>query len=274
MENVVIFPMDTGRFRTSQISEGMTYEVHGELVNRPQESTTSATSEPNTPFGSYTAPVLPRHSNSAKVPQQMYRATKKTFRKAVSLVSLTSTVPMRASTSKASRLEYTIVTQIYLCLTAEQCNVTSVCDLVAEQVGFPVILLDSKCYPLSANAGTCGVDFWKTSRKILAASKSLYVQLSGSDDPAPDAETAPQAKKPWQETLVLEKIAALEKKVSVPVEMSKAMQCSICQGIASPPVVSSCCQSSCEGWHHCVCTGIGLHFLRTTTFAAAKRVVK
>ena len=125
-------------------------------------------------------------------------------------------------------MEYTIVTQIYLCLTAEQCNVTSVCDLVAEQVGFPVI---RKCYPLSANAGTCGVDFWKTSRKILAASKSLYVQLSGSE-----------TKKPRQETLVLEKIAALEKKVSVPVEMSKAMQCSICQGIASPPVVSSCCQ--------------------------------
>ena len=226
IENVAIFPVDTGQFHTSQISAGMTYEVHGEPVDR-SHGNSSTPVQPSTPFGSYTAPVFGTpHSSAAKAPQQIYshrnRLTKKSFRKAVSLVSLTGMDPMKPSTSKSSRLEYSIITQVYLCLTADQCNVTSVSDVVAEQVGFPVVLLDSKCYPLSSNAGTCGVDFWKSTRKILAASKSLYVQLCDDVDAAP-----PETKKPRQDTLVLEKIAALEKKVSVPSEMSKALQCNI-----------------------------------------------
>ena len=103
IENVVIFPMDTGRFHTSQISEGMTYEVHGELVTDRRAPLQLL---PNqillldlTLLLCYQGtPILLRYLN-----KQMYRATKKTFRKAVSLVS---TDPMRASTSKASRLEH------------------------------------------------------------------------------------------------------------------------------------------------------------------------
>ena len=41
---------------------------------------------------------------------------------------------------------------------------------------------------------------------------------------------------------LLEKVTAIDKKVSLPSELSKALQCSICKGVASQPVVSSCCQ--------------------------------
>ena len=37
-----------------------------------------------------------------------------------------------------------------------------------------VVLLDSKCYPLTENESTSSESFWKSSRKILAANKSLY----------------------------------------------------------------------------------------------------
>ena len=97
----------------------------------------------------------------AKAPQHFtntIRVSKKTFRKGVSLVALTGADATKPGTSKAPRLNYSIVTQVYLCLSPEQCNVASISDLVAEQPGFPVIL--------SANAGTCGVDFGKSSRKL------------------------------------------------------------------------------------------------------------
>ena len=109
---------------------------------------------------------------------------------------------------------------------------------MAKQVGFAVILLDSKCYPLPSSPVTSGFDFWKGSRKILAASKSLYTQLS--DD---DITDTPQPKKHKQgEALILEKLEILENRVSTPVEVRKALQCTVCQGVASPPVVYSCCQ--------------------------------
>ena len=72
-------------------------------------------------------------------------------------------------------------------------NVICIADLVAKQVGFPVILLNGKCYPLSASVGTCGLDFWRSTRKILAPSKSLYSQVNGNDDGGTCTDTPPQA---------------------------------------------------------------------------------
>ena len=46
--------------------------------------------------------------------------------------------------------------------------------MVSSNVGYDVILLDSKCYPLLDNSVTTSIDFWKSTRKILAASKSSY----------------------------------------------------------------------------------------------------
>lgn len=171
IENTAIFPTDTGSFRTTQISPGTTYQVHGELAAK------RTAAQPNSPFGMYTGPVFTSgqrpHSTPTNQPH-FTRVPKKAIRKPISLVSLTSMDASRPSTSKASKMEYSVVTQVFLCLTPNQCNVRTVSDLMTEQVGFPVILLDSKCYPLSSNSGTSGTDFWKSNRRILAASKSLY----------------------------------------------------------------------------------------------------
>ena len=53
---------------------------------------------------------------------------KKSVRKAVSLVSLSSVDTTKASTSKArgQRMDYSVVTQVLLCLEPDQCNVRSV----------------------------------------------------------------------------------------------------------------------------------------------------
>ena len=106
-------------------------------------------------------------------------------------------------------------------------------DLVARQVGFPVILLDSKLYPLLSNEGTSDVDFWRSTRKILAASKSLYQQLSVQEPALEDVEGEmhPTArKKPRKDILqeILDKVSVIEKKVSTSSEVAKALQCSIC----------------------------------------------
>lgn len=41
------------------------------------------------------------------------------------------------------------------------------------------MLLNSKCYPLMNNDNMCYPDFWRSTRKILAASKSMYEKQGG-----------------------------------------------------------------------------------------------
>ena len=167
IENTAIFPDDTGQFRPSQLNAGVTYEVHGDCMDNSVEQSTA--SQPSTPYGAYTAPVYPPS-------QQLFIRTSKSksIRRSISLVSLSEVDPTKPCSSKALKFEYTIVTQLYVCLGPDQCNVGSVTDLVSKQVGFSVILLDCKCYPLPSSPGTCGIDFWKGTRKILAASKTLF----------------------------------------------------------------------------------------------------
>ena len=248
IENTAIFPTDTGQFRSPQISAGMTYEVHGERKSKDESSPSPQIQRPCTPYGSYPSPLFASSQSFNALQQPPPRMPKKAIRKAVSLVSLTAADPTKASSSKVSRLEYSIVTQVFLCLTPEQCNINSMSDLVARQVGFPDILLDSKCYSLSNNSGTIyWIWFLEKQRKFLPASKSLYEELTGHSttiDSNLEAMQPPPAKKQRQEDMLieLEKVTAIDKKVSLPSELSKALQCSICKGIALPPVVSSCCQ--------------------------------
>ena len=86
---------------------------------------------------------------------------------------------MKPSSSKTNGLSYTIVTQVIVSINSSECNVTSVSDMVKTQLGLEVILLDSKLYPSFDNEATSGVEFWKSTRKIIAASRSLYEKLGG-----------------------------------------------------------------------------------------------
>ena len=78
-------------------------------------------------------------------------------------------------------MQYTIVTTVNISLdpTRGECSLKAVCEKVSEQVGFEVILLDSKCYHLFASVETADPDFWKSSRKIIAASKTHFEKLGG-----------------------------------------------------------------------------------------------
>ena len=71
-------------------------------------------------------------------------------------------------------MEYVIVTQVTVSLNPSSSNVWKVTELVNKQVDLDVILLDSKCYPLLENESTSGETFWRSTRKVQAASRSIY----------------------------------------------------------------------------------------------------
>ena len=54
------------------------------------------------------------------------------------------------------------------------CTVTAAAELVKQQFGFDIVLLDSKLFLLRDNSRSSGTDFWKSTRKIIAASKDVY----------------------------------------------------------------------------------------------------
>ena len=60
-----------------------------------------------------------------------------------------------------------------------ECNAPTVTEKVKNQVGFEAILLDSKLYPLIVNDSTSGLDYWKSSRKIIATSRTVYEKIVG-----------------------------------------------------------------------------------------------
>ena len=61
-----------------------------------------------------------------------------------------------------------------------QCNINEVCNnKVRDQVGFEVVLLDSKCYPLVTNGDTSDPDLWKSTIKIIAGPREVYISLGG-----------------------------------------------------------------------------------------------
>ena len=63
-ENVAIFPDESGQFRPSQLSVGLTYEVHGDSTDKPIMEP-SNTSQPSTPYGAYTSPAYPQSKQPA-----------------------------------------------------------------------------------------------------------------------------------------------------------------------------------------------------------------
>ena len=76
--------------------------------------------------------------------------------------------------SANGKLTLEIVSEVTVCLAdLDQCSVHDVAQLVKEQVGYDIILLNNKLYPILDAPSTHG-DFWQsTSWKILAASAKL-----------------------------------------------------------------------------------------------------
>ena len=114
----------------------------------------------------YKLPVYARPTFETTTTTSIFFKGKKGHSKTIGLVTLKST---------KGKLSSEIVTEVIVCLAdLDKCHVPVVAQLVKEQVGYDIILLNNKLYPILDGPSTRG-DFWQsTSRKILAASAELY----------------------------------------------------------------------------------------------------
>ena len=257
IDSAVLFPLESGKFKTSKIIPGATYEVHGNSVTASTSACTSTSSSHSlqpcvsSPFGSYTNPSFQGDMPPPHPPRSKFNKIKKS----ILVVSLS-----KKGKEKKGKIEYTAVTQVVVSLSLADCNVATVTDRVTQQVGFQAVVLDSKCYPLMSNEATTGVEFWKSTRKILAASKSVFRKLTDRNTdnvsviieqdsggppqkkrrievPKPDLVDSHQELK-----LILEKLSKIESQLGFLGELSHSLDCSICKSVALKPVVSPCCQ--------------------------------
>lgn len=146
----------------------------------PTNASSMFSSQVASPYGTYQMPRCPQPSNHIPHPPAPH-ARRRTIQKTVLLVKVATRDVSKPSSSRASRLSHTIITSIVVKLHngMGECNVETVAEMVKSQVGFDVILLDSKLYPLIANHSTSGLDYWKSTRKIIATSCAVYEKLVG-----------------------------------------------------------------------------------------------
>ena len=146
-------------------------------------------------------------------------------------------------------------------------------ELVYQQVGFEVVVLDSKCFPIIECESTTSMEFWKSNRRVLVASKALYQKLGGSstslsstndeiDLTHSDEEVTnlPQPKRCClsKNKKILVCMEAIKSKVDLSDVISGVFECVICKDILQPPQFSLCCQRII-GCHQCICHWFGEH---------------
>lgn len=184
--NTVCFPCEgSGKFNHSLISPGCSYEVHGTysqssqpaFSNHPPQHTGALS-----PFGAYSTPLTKFNQLGLPPPHPpQSRSQRKVIKKTILLTNLSLRDTSRPCSSKSNKITYTVVTQLIISLDSAmgECNVSTAAEMVRCEIGFEVILLDSKLFPILNNDATSGVDFWKSTRKVIAASRSTYESLVG-----------------------------------------------------------------------------------------------
>ena len=280
--NLAVFPRSrSGRFEGHLIQPGDVYEVKGHCEgsnggSSPQAST-SAVQSASASFGAYAMPTY-----TPPPPHPPVVSRKKTWRKTIVLVSVKKSVKGK---EKSGAVYYDIITQVVVNLSPATCNVREVSQLVAKQVDFEVVLLDSKGYPLLDNNSTSGESFWKSTRKILAANKQLYRKVTGQntnierasidltkDDSSDDSDILlPPVKLRKCEfgdssvVLIADKIEDISKQVSGLAEsitfiqnMQHSLECVVCKGLVRSPIVSKCC-GRVIGCKRCVKRWLDIH---------------
>jgi hypothetical protein len=170
----VIFPNEgSGKFNPSFLNAGCTYEVEGSTKDTISASPVACPVQ--SPFGAYPKVTknIPSKHNSC-VPH--LPASRKPVKKTIPVINLSARDSNKPSSSKTNGLMYTVVTHVIVNLNgnAGECTVGIVAEKVKAQVGFDTILLDSKLYPVFESDATTGTEFWKSTRKIMAASRSLF----------------------------------------------------------------------------------------------------
>jgi len=170
--NITIFPnRETGRFVATKLHANSSYEVCGDSQeDSSTQATTGSNQGPSAPYGSYTSYQFTQGQSSKRPPPPAYSSKgRKVTRKTIGLVTLKSTM---------EKLTSETVTEVIVCLADnDQCSVPVVAQLVKEQVGYDIILLNNKLYPILDAPSTRGDFRRSSSRKILAASAKLYEKL-------------------------------------------------------------------------------------------------
>ena len=151
------------------------------------------------------------------------------------------------------------MTQVVVTLDVGNCSPDIVAELIQQQVGFQVVLLDSKCFPILESDTTRGTDYWKSNRKILAASKSLYTRLTGSSANVKRANHAVDLTNSDEERVappkskccclssnkldkILDTVEAIKERNDVIEKISGLFECVICREIVQRPQFSPCCK--------------------------------
>ncbi len=229
---------------------GATYDVEG---GAELEAGTSSSS----PFGSYSKMASP-------VPHPPVLKHKRipVIKKTIPIITLsTRDDGSRSGSSRSNKLVYNIVTQVIVSINSSlgECSVNGVANLVKVQTGFDPILLDSKLFPIMDSEATTGTEFWKSTRKIMAASKSLYEKLGGVIPEFNETDTQPTPSKKAKvadlvrgehgssRSEVLEdideklleikmKLNSLDLNVGFLKPFQKSLECIICHGVVKEPV--------------------------------------
>ena len=152
--NITIFPnRETGRFVATKLHANSSYEVCGDSQEDASAQTTTGSSQgPSTPFGSCTSYQFTQGPPLKRPPPPAYSSKgRKVTRKTIGLVSLKST---------KGKVTSETVTEVIVCIADnDQCSVPVVAQLVKEQVGYDIIPLNNKLYPILDAPSTRG-DFW------------------------------------------------------------------------------------------------------------------
>ena len=256
-DNTAIFPNDaTGRFFSCAFTVGAVYDVHGSDHDGP--GTSSGSGMPSGPFGAYTRYAIP---NPPPHPPPITCPKKHVIKKNIGLASLSA---RKQGPSSRNRIQYTAVTQMTVSLDPSrgQCCVSGVCEKVKEQIGFDVVLLDSKCFPVLPNDDTSCPEFWKSTRKIIAAPTQSYEKLGGvpadtdwlkecdqeNEPPPKKARSCKGKEKRTCESavdekldIILKRLDTIEHKVNIFEGLKKSLECCICKLPCQSPIVSPCC---------------------------------
>ena len=180
--DTAVFPNKvTGRFNHAQLRSGSTYEVHGEIIENnslsaPEPPSNGASNPANkhsqTCFTSIASGYSFTQAPSTSKPLPLSLKKKKVVRKTVSLVRL-------EKSSNGKVVQHTVTDVIIKLSSEDECSVPFVTERIKEEVGFDIVLINTKCSKILDNDATRGIDFWKSSRKVLAVSSERCEKMFG-----------------------------------------------------------------------------------------------
>ena len=94
------------------------------------------------------------------------------IRKTISLI--------RLEKGRDKKVSFVPITDIIIKLNGQDdCTVTRVAELVKDEVGFDVTLVNTKCNQIVDSDATQRLDFWKSSRKVLAVHTQMFDKAFG-----------------------------------------------------------------------------------------------